>query len=103
MNDKILKTLEFDKIKEELAQMAVNEKAIERIKNLVPAKRYQEALLQLERCDAALVLLLKFSAPRISKIGDIENSLKRINAGGENSRKFEKILCRQRRLLKRRF
>lgn len=82
MNDKILKTLEFDKIKEELAQMAVNEKAIERIKNLVPAKRYQEALLQLERCDAALVLLLKFSAPRISKIGDIENSLKRINAGG---------------------
>lgn len=82
MNNKILKTLEFDKIKDSICEMAVNEKTAERISSLEPCKTYNGACRELERCDAALVMLLKFSAPRISKIRDIENSIKRINAGG---------------------
>lgn len=82
MDNKILKTLEFDKIKQKVAEAAVGEAASERILNLSPKKRYADVLFELERCDAAQVLLLKFSAPKIARIKNIENSLKRINAGG---------------------
>jgi len=82
MNIKTLNTLEFNKITEKLAEYAVNDKTKEKARLLVPFNNFALVEKELSKTDAAFVLMLKFSYPKISRIKDIENSVKRINVGG---------------------
>lgn len=82
MDSKTLNTLEFNKITEKLAEYAVNDKTKSRILELVPYESMSIVENELNKTDAAFVLLLKFSHPKILRIKDIETSIKRINLGG---------------------
>uniref|UniRef100_UPI001C92CAD9 hypothetical protein n=1 Tax=Staphylococcus epidermidis TaxID=1282 RepID=UPI001C92CAD9 len=64
MNEKILKTLEFNKILMQLEEFAASELGAERIRNLKPSTSFDDAvLLQEETDEAAHVLRLKGRAP----------------------------------------
>ena len=82
MELKALKTLEFDKIKEKLSEYVVNDDVMEMISVLKPEADYSVAKEKLSETDAALVLMLKYSLPEISRMNNPENSVKRINVGG---------------------
>lgn len=82
MNDKILNTLEFNKILNHLEEFAASELGVEKVKKLKPATSYEEViLLQKETDEAAHVLRLKGHAP-LSGIYNINMHIKRAQIGG---------------------
>ncbi|RST76303.1 endonuclease MutS2 [Siminovitchia acidinfaciens] len=82
MNDKILKTLEFNKILAQLEEFAASELGVEKVKKLKPATSHEEViLLQEETDEAAHVLRLKGHAP-LSGIYNINTHIKRAQIGG---------------------
>ncbi len=82
MNSKTLKTLEFDKIIEALASMAVMDITKDRIKSLKPGDNIKKInRLQDETAQAMLLLVKKGSAP-IGCVSDIRSSLKRSRMQG---------------------
>ncbi|MEK5390515.1 endonuclease MutS2 [Margalitia sp. FSL K6-0131] len=82
MQEKILKTLEFNKIKELLGEHASSTLGAERIQALKPSSSYEEVLqLQAETDEAANALRLRGHAP-LSGIYDIRAHVKRAVIGG---------------------
>lgn len=82
MNDKILKTLEFDKIIAEMEAFASSSLGVNKVKALKPSTNYEEVVRwQAETDEAAHVLRLKGHAP-LSGIFDIKPHIKRAQIGG---------------------
>lgn len=82
MNDKILNTLEFDKILSRMEPYASSELGAEQIRQLKPSTSFGEIAMLLQETDeASTVLRLKGHAP-LSGIHDIGPHLKRVNIGG---------------------
>ncbi|MFC7783044.1 MULTISPECIES: endonuclease MutS2 [unclassified Rossellomorea] len=82
MNSKVLKTLEFDKIKELLKQYAASALGHARVSALMPSVEYEEITALHEETDEAMtVLRLKGHAP-LGGIFDIRPHVKRAQIGG---------------------
>nr|WP_144927751.1 endonuclease MutS2 [Paenibacillus bovis] len=82
MNEKLLRTLEFTKIIQQLEEYASSEIGLEKIKQLKPATTFEEVVrLQAETDEAAHVLRLKGHAP-LSGIHNIKPHVKRAVIGG---------------------
>lgn len=82
MQEKILKTLEFDKIKQLLIEHASSTLGERRIKELKPSSSFTEVVMMQEETDeAAQVLRLKGNVP-LSGIYDIRPHIKRAAIGG---------------------
>ena len=82
MEHKSLKTLEFDKILEKLAELAKNDAAKTIALGLEPTNNIRAVEQTLDETDAAVQLLLKFGSPEIVRISDISEAAKRLVAGG---------------------
>ena len=82
MEHKSLKTLEFDKILEKLAELAKNDAAKTIALRLEPTNNIRAVEQTLDETDAAVQLLLKFGSPEIVRISDISEAAKRLAAGG---------------------
>ena len=85
MEEKTLKTLEFDKIREMLAEEAIYEDAKKMAKALMPEtdiKKVEKLLLDTDR---ALVSLFKFGPAPVLRVSSVEASLKRATIGGSLS------------------
>ncbi|MGE8206369.1 endonuclease MutS2 [Heyndrickxia sp. NPDC080065] len=82
MQEKILKTLEYNKIKELLLEHASSTLGEDKINHLVPSSSFEEVLgMQAETDEAVHVLRLKGTAP-LSGIYDIRPHIKRALIGG---------------------
>ncbi len=82
MDEKTLLTLEFDKIREKLAEYAVNEVAKEKARKLVPETDIEKVKLSLADTDGAAVSVCKYGSPPIAAVSEVSSALKRINVGG---------------------
>ncbi|MFC0297248.1 endonuclease MutS2 [Geobacillus jurassicus] len=82
MQQKVLHTLEFDKVKEQLAEHASSALGLEKIAALAPSPRLEEVAAWLEETDeAAAVLRMRGYAP-LDGVVDIRPHLKRAAIGG---------------------
>lgn len=82
VNSKIIKTLEFDKIRQQLAQHAATENGKLQLLNLHPYSTFEEVQRkQDESDDGRKVLRLKGGIP-VPRLKDIGMSLKRLKIGG---------------------
>jgi DNA mismatch repair protein MutS2 len=82
VNSKVLKTLEFDKIKELLKQFAASALGHARVSSLMPSVDYEEITALHEETDEAMTILrLKGHAP-LGGIFDIRPHVKRAQIGG---------------------
>lgn len=82
MNDKILNTLEFDKILSRMEPFASSELGAEQIRQLKPSTSFEDIVMLLQETDeASAVLRLRGHAP-LSGIHDIRPHLKRVKIGG---------------------
>lgn len=82
MNSKVLKTLEFDKIKELLKQYSASALGLARVSSLLPSIEFEEiAALHEETDEAMTILRLKGHAP-LGGIFDIRPHVKRADIGG---------------------
>lgn len=82
MIERVLRILEFNKIKEQLVRHASSSLGKERAERLSPSNNYEEVLqLQRETDEAASVVRLKGNVP-LGGIFDIRGSLKRAQIGG---------------------
>lgn len=82
MQDRVLKVLEFTKVREQLLEHASSSLGREKIKNLVPSTDYDGVVkLQAETDEAATVLRIKGNVP-LSGIHDIRPHIKRSVIGG---------------------
>lgn len=82
MQQKALKVLEFDKVKEQLLELAASSLGKEKIRALAPSTDFNEVVrLQAETDEAAGVLRLKGNVP-LSGIHDIRAHIKRSVIGG---------------------
>ncbi|WP_281164284.1 endonuclease MutS2 [Liquorilactobacillus sicerae] len=78
MNTKVLTTLEYDKIKQQVAQYLVTPAGQNLLTNLYPSSNYQQVQLDLNRTqDAADILRLKGGIP-LPKLADVHLQLKRL-------------------------
>lgn len=82
MDNKSLKTLEFDKILERLAEYARNESAKEKALSLTPSSDSRIVEQMIEETDSAMTLMIKYGSPDIVYINSITESVKRLSAGG---------------------
>lgn len=82
MNDKALKTLEYDKILNSIAEFAVTKTAKEKIQNLKPSKKIAVVEHMQEAVEQASSMAIMFSPPPISAISDVTAALKRAKMGG---------------------
>ncbi|RFU65939.1 endonuclease MutS2 [Peribacillus glennii] len=82
MNDKVLRTLEFDKIKEQLLSFASSAIGKEKAAQLMPSQDFEEVVRWQEETDeASTVLRLKGNVP-LGGIFDIRPHAKRAQIGG---------------------
>jgi DNA mismatch repair protein MutS2 len=82
VNSKVLKTLEFDKIKELLKQYAASVLGHAKVSSLMPSVEYEEITALHEETDEAMTILrLKGHAP-LGGIFDIRPHVKRAQIGG---------------------
>jgi DNA mismatch repair protein MutS2 len=82
MQQKVLKILEFDKVREQLIEQASSSLGREKIRNLVPSTDFETVVrLQAETDEAATVLRIKGNVP-LSGIHDIRAHIKRSVIGG---------------------
>ena len=82
MEHKTLKTLEYDKILDMLSDFAKNEDTRLRIAKLEPSSNPRTVEQTLAETDAAVTLILKYGAPDILRISNIQEPLKRLQIGG---------------------
>ncbi len=85
MDDKTLRTLEFDKIRTKLAEYAVNDAAKELAMTLFPFDNIDDVNTALSETDAASVMICKFGSPSIYAVSEVFSALKRIKVGGSLS------------------
>ncbi|RDI44212.1 endonuclease MutS2 [Falsibacillus pallidus] len=82
MLEKVLRTLEFDKIKNQLMEFASSALGAAKVKQLVPSSSFEEVVLMHEETDeAASVIRLKGNVP-LAGIHDIRPHVKRSEIGG---------------------
>ncbi|MCI9625120.1 MAG: endonuclease MutS2 [Lachnospiraceae bacterium] len=82
MNEKVLKTLEYDKIIEQLALLAGSEGGRRRCLSLTPGHRLDEILQAQEETDDALKRLYRKGSVSFSGAKDVGASFKRLEIGG---------------------
>ncbi len=85
MEEKTLKTLEFDKICEMLSELCVNDDAKVMALNLLPQNDSVLIKKLLRDTDNAVISICKFGAPPIAKVLPVSASLKRADIGGSLS------------------
>lgn len=85
MEKKTLKTLEFDKILDMLAEFAKNDAAKELCKSLVPSSVFRAVEQTLDETDAAVTFILKYGSPETVRIYSAAEALKRLAVGGSLS------------------
>ncbi len=79
---KTLKAIEYDKIMLKASEYAVLERTKKALLEFVPQTNYQDAKLLLDKTEEAFSLLYDYSAGEIYYFDDVEDELKRANAGG---------------------
>ncbi len=82
MEEKTLKTLEFNKIIKMLSEHAINDETRESAEKIFPDTSLKNVCRMLEYTDSAVVLTCKFASPPIMRINRVEDIVKRVNAGG---------------------
>ncbi len=82
MEEKTLKTLEFDKIRDMLAEYCINDDAKARAKALMPETEMKKVQKLLTDTDRALVSVFKFGSAPIMRVVSVEPALKRAMVGG---------------------
>ncbi len=82
MNQKVYKTLEFDKIRNMLSEFAVIELTRTRALSLEPSTDIREVNSMQEQTACAMNLMVKKGSPPIYCKGDIRSSVKRADMGG---------------------
>ncbi len=82
MNDKVRKTLEFDKVLSRLAAYTENERVGARIATLVPRTDIHEVRALLEETTEAVGFLMRQGNPPSLKVADLAPALKRLDRGG---------------------
>lgn len=85
MNEKTLRTLEFDKIRDMLADKTINEAARESAMKIYPQTSIVAVQKSLADTDAASVMICKFGSAPIEKVSDVSTSIKRAHMGGNLS------------------
>ena len=73
MDEKTLRTLEFDKIRDILSKHSVNEETKAKISKLSPKKTLSEVKDDLTFTDGAVVMSLKFGTPPILAVSEIKD------------------------------
>ena len=81
MNQRVFKTLEFDKIREQLAAFAGCDETRKKLLSLAPMTDVAEVEAALTETDDALKRILKYGALSFSGIRDIRPSLRRLEIG----------------------
>lgn len=81
MNEKVLKTLEFYKIKERLEEYAASQTAKELCRALIPSSDIEEIQKQQKQTSDALQRLIRKGSLSFAGIKDIRPSLKRLSVG----------------------
>ncbi len=82
IEEKTLRTLEFNKICEILADFAVCEDSKQKALNIMPKTVLKEVQRDLSMTDAAVVMVLKYGSPSISGVSEVLSALKRVGVGG---------------------
>ena len=82
MDNKTLKTLEFDKILERLCEFAKNDGAKKIALALEPVSVRRSAEQMLDETDAAVTLILKYGSPDILSVSTPNEAIKRLSVGG---------------------
>lgn len=82
MNQRVLKILEFQKIKEKLADFASSEPGKKRVMEIAPSNREVKIQKGLEETQEALEVLTKRSRPPLVGIRNHEREFKRLALGG---------------------
>lgn len=82
MNSKSLKTLEYDKILNAVADFAVTLAAKEKIKALKPSKKIHIVNYMQDATEQASGMAIMFSPPPLSAVSDVSLALKRAKMGG---------------------
>ena len=82
MNDKVLRVLEFTKIKNELKQYAITKSAKEMVLSLKPYDSLYDVVEHLEETNEALELIMKKGNPPFEGFYDIKDGIVRAEKGG---------------------
>ncbi|QPJ85819.1 endonuclease MutS2 [Sarcina sp. JB2] len=82
MNDKVLRVLEFTKIKNELKQYAITKSAKDMVLNLKPYESFYDVVEHLEETNEALELITKKGNPPFEGFYDIKDGIVRAEKGG---------------------
>ncbi len=82
MREKLLTTLEFNKILDLVANRAVTSEAKEKIRKIMPVSDFDAVKLMLGETADASAMLIRRAMPPVSAISPILSSLKRCEAGG---------------------
>lgn len=82
MNDKTLRTLEFDKILKRLSEYAVMEITKDEILNIKPSTNYKAVLKMQKETSEAVKVSVKCGSIPINNANDVTMSLKRCDIGG---------------------
>ncbi len=85
MEEKTLKTLEFDKICEMLSELCINDDTKALSLSLLPQSDAAVVEKLLQDTDNAVISICKFGTPPISRISPVSEALKRVNIGGSLS------------------
>ena len=85
MDEKTLRTLEFDKIREMLSKHAVNDETKERAEQIKPFTELASVKSALADTDGAVVMICKYGSPPISAVSEVTSAIKRIKLGGNLS------------------
>lgn len=85
MEQKTLKTLEFDKITDMLCEFCVNHDTKTSAKALMPQNDVRDITTALADTDSAVVAVCKFGAPPIAHVSTVIPAIKRIDIGGSLS------------------
>ena len=82
MNDKVLRVLEFTKIKNELKQYAITKSAKDMVLSLKPYESFYDVVEHLEETNEALELITKKGNPPFEGFYDIKDGIVRAEKGG---------------------
>lgn len=82
MNDKVIKSLEFDKVRELVEKYAITTSAKNMINELTPYSNYHDVLEHLEETREALDMLVKKGNPPFEGLYDVKEDIIRAGKGG---------------------
>ncbi|MGL4990719.1 MAG: endonuclease MutS2 [Sarcina sp.] len=82
MNDKVIKSLEFDKVRKLVEKYAITKTAKDKILNLSPYESYYDVIEHLEETKEALDILIKKGTPPFEGLYDVNEDIIRAGKGG---------------------